>query len=232
MEEKYATSKFLQLLHDRLPLVVQRKEKDKQLVSVMAIEDIKRHQHSINQCSARKYPGASFQVAVYILDYIKSPVFPDVQIEMIPMEGPEWVPWSRYIPKHTLDDIEERKRSGKKLSLIFVKAGLKYPTPELFIINGSILEDDRPWSPIDRSVHDYRTVAFDPDGTRLECRYDPSECVLREVEYYRSKENRWSCLLEDEETGRVEDKDIFEAANKIYYRVSGYWDHKTQISGE
>lgn len=58
----------------------------------MAIEDIKRHQHSINQCAARKYPDASFQVAVYILDYIKSPVFPDVQIEMIPMEGPEWVP--------------------------------------------------------------------------------------------------------------------------------------------
>lgn len=171
-----------------------------------------RHRDSINEQAAKKYPGVPAQDTCFVVEYVKTSVSPDVQIQVVPIEGTEWTQYLHQDPTMLANHYELR-RQGKHSNLIISQCNLIYPIMEVQHTRDS-LETDRYNFPVAKAEH-LRTSAFDPDGTRLSSQPDMHDEVLRQVDLARSKENKWICHVGTEKR----QLDVFEAVEVIHKAV-------------
>lgn len=137
----------------------------------------------------------------YVVEYVLSPVSPDVQIQAVPIEETEW---ARHLSPDIIKDHYERRRLGEPSSLILLQC-FESPKPEILHSLSEINREGTYFPPPLR--WDYRRCsAYDPDGTHLQAVPDIYDEILRMTERLRSKNNRWVC---DVEGGDIH-VDIFE----------------------
>lgn len=177
-----------------------------------------RHRATIDAQATSKYPGVPTRDTCIVIDYVDvdAPGSPDVQIQRVPIEGTQWTQYLRKDP-HTLRSHYERRRQGKHSTLILMQCGIGFPRLEILHAVDS-LESETYNYPVAKTEH-LRSSAFDPDGTRLSSKPDMYDEVLRRVDIARSKENRWLCLLSNEDEGDMRQVNIFDAVNVIHKDV-------------
>lgn len=168
----------------------------------MALTDIRRHMTSIRKQASNKYPEVRFEDICLIVEYVQTLVTPDAEIQAVPIEGSQW---SQYLSPVVVKIHYERLRRGDDSYLILIQSGIQY-LPLTFHHTENLENEEIPNNRL--LSESLRTVAFNPDGTRLQNSENVIDGILNEVNSFRISKDCWTCHLLN--AGHIALRDVFE----------------------